>query len=61
MLHITATGKNRGACPRQAQIKPNLNYESHISPLSLPLSGVVLPAQGARFSQPVSNVLPNKP
>jgi hypothetical protein len=39
MLHITTTGRDGGACPRQAQIKPDLNYKSHVSPLSPPLRG----------------------
>jgi hypothetical protein len=44
-LHITATGEDGGACPRQAQIKPDSNYKSHISPLSPPLSGGSLRGQ----------------
>jgi hypothetical protein len=38
-LHITTTGRYGGESPRQALIKPDRNYESHVSPHSLPLSG----------------------
>ena len=44
-LHITTTRTYGGVSSRQALIKPDQSYKSHVSPLSLPLSGGSLRGQ----------------
>jgi hypothetical protein len=44
-LHITTTGRYERVSPRQALIKPDQNYKSHVSLLSPPHSDGTLRGQ----------------
>ena len=56
MLHIITTRRSRGAHPRQAQIKPDQTYESHISPALPTILGVTSPYASKELSFDMSGL-----